>query len=402
MIEIPRYVKKVLNTLEESGFEAFVVGGCVRDGIMGKNPSDWDVCTSAAPNLTQKVFSGIMPTIPTGIKHGTVTVLSDNMPIEVTTFRVDGGYSDSRRPDDVSFVSDINIDLSRRDFTINSMAYNEARGLIDPFGGREDIKKKIIRCVGDPEKRFSEDALRIIRALRFSAVCGFEIEADTAAAARALSYKLCGIAAERIYAELKKLLLADSPSRVLIKYRDIFERILPECFGSEVFDAEMCVAADYMPKDFALRLAAVCAVAGDDIGLAAGRLKPDLKTKRRVCKTVKSINALPPVTKAEALRFVKESGAEAALDTAVFNSVIFGDEAHKNALKIIQSLDKDKDCWSLKQLKANGADVIAMGISGRNIGDMLEKLLDEVIDGRCENNRGALLSMAERIISNKT
>ena len=157
-----------------------------------------------------------------------------------------------------------------------------------------------------------------------------------------------------------------------------------------------------MPKDFALRLAAVCAVSGGDIGRVSGRLKPDLKTKRRVCKTVKNINAVPPVTKAEALRFVKESGVEAALDTAVFNSVIFGDEAHKNALKIIQGLDKDKDCWSLKQLKVNGADMIAMGISGRNIGDTLEKLLDAVIDGRSENNRGALLSMAERIISNKT
>ncbi len=393
-LEIPVYVQNVLKDLESAGFKAFIVGGCVRDSIMGRTPADWDVCTSARPEQIIRVFNGVMPAIPTGIKHGTITILSDKIPVEVTTFRIDGSYSDNRRPDSVSFVTDITKDLARRDFTINSMAYNEDEGIVDPFAGREDIRRGVIRCVGEPEKRFSEDALRIIRALRFAAVCGFKIEDKTETAVREMAENLREIAMERVYAEFRKLLSAEKPSEVLIKYRDVLEKIFPECFGSENFDPELCRAADKLPKVFALRLAAVCASAGEKINPVMHRLKADSKTIRRVCRIVENQATEPPATKAEVLNLLREFGSETVMDIAEFKIATEkngGSKEWKSALLKIRCAVDDNECYSLAQLDISGSDLIKCGIEGRMIGEVLNELLSAVILGKCQNSKTELL-----------
>ena len=206
MITLPENIKYVINTLENKGFKAYIVGGCVRDFLLNKTPTDYDITTSATPEEIIKLFP---KTIPTGIKHGTVTVIINNENIEVTTFRSDGAYSDNRHPENVQFVTDIKFDLSRRDFTVNAMSYNETDGLIDFFGGKDDIKMKILKAVGEPEKRFSEDALRILRLFRFSSVLGFEMEKETLFWAKKLSVNLEKISKERIFIELKKAIMGD-------------------------------------------------------------------------------------------------------------------------------------------------------------------------------------------------
>ena len=202
---LPEFVKKALIRTNEAGEEAFIVGGCVRDILMGKTPHDWDITTSAKPEKTKEIFSSFK-TVDTGLKHGTVLVLIDGEPLEITTYRIDGEYTDCRHPDSVSFTSDIENDLSRRDFTVNAMAYNDEKGLVDLFGGEDDIRNKIIRCVGDADKRFNEDALRIMRALRFSSTLGFTIESETKKAILKNRELLNNVAKERISTELLKLL----------------------------------------------------------------------------------------------------------------------------------------------------------------------------------------------------
>ena len=208
---IPEPVQRCCDTLHAAGFAAHPVGGCVRDLLLGRVPGDWDVTTSARPETVQDLFSH---TIPTGIRHGTITVIEDNMPIEVTTFRLESGYGDSRHPDSVSFDTDLAGDLSRRDFTVNAMALDEHLNVIDPFGGKNDLEQKVIRAVGEPERRFSEDALRILRGVRFGAQLGFEIESDTAAAMKVCAPLVDKVSAERIKTEVEKILLSPNPQRV--------------------------------------------------------------------------------------------------------------------------------------------------------------------------------------------
>ncbi len=227
MISIPNEVKTVMNKLSESGFRSYIVGGCVRDSVMGREPNDWDVTTDATPDQIKKVFSDFR-TVDTGIKHGTILVVSGKYPVETTTFRIDGEYSDNRHPDCVTFTKNIKDDLARRDFTINAMAYNKEEGLIDPFGGREDIENKIVRCVGDPDKRFTEDALRILRGIRFASVLGFSVEENTSAAIIRNEQLLTSIASERINSELIKLLCGENVFSVLADYRSVIGVFIPE------------------------------------------------------------------------------------------------------------------------------------------------------------------------------
>ena len=230
-IQIPEKAKNIIETIQNAGFEAYVVGGCVRDSILGRCPEDWDITTSARPEQVKALFRR---TIDTGIQHGTVTVMLDKEGFEVTTYRVDGKYEDSRHPKEVTFTPNLEEDLKRRDFTINAMAYNETEGLIDIFGGLQDIGAKLIRCVGDPEERFGEDALRIMRAIRFSAQLGYEIHEDTEAAIRKLAPTLQKISAERIQVELTKLLISPHPDTLRDAYdMGVTKVILPE------FDAMM-------------------------------------------------------------------------------------------------------------------------------------------------------------------
>jgi len=225
-INISNEAEKVIDTLEANGYEAYVVGGCVRDSFMGKIPEDWDICTSALPEQTADCFPD-SHIIETGLKHGTITIITNHIPIEATTYRVDGDYSDNRRPDSVEFVRELKEDLSRRDFTINAMAYNHSRGLVDYFGGVSDIKGKTIRCVGDADKRFQEDSLRIMRALRFASALGFDIDEETSGAVFRNKELLGNIAVERISVELNKMLIGDSVKEILLSYTQIIKEIIP-------------------------------------------------------------------------------------------------------------------------------------------------------------------------------
>lgn len=227
MINIPKDVETVIDILTKNGNKAYIVGGCVRDSIMGREPNDWDVTTDASPDIIKNLFSSFR-TVDTGIEHGTVLIVSGRTPVETTTFRIDGAYKDNRHPETVTFTTDIEADLARRDFTINAMAYNHKEGIIDPFGGINDIENKIIRCVGDPDKRFNEDGLRIMRAIRFASVLGFQIEENTATSIIKNENLLSGIASERINSELMKLLCGDNVFDILTKFRSVIGVFIPE------------------------------------------------------------------------------------------------------------------------------------------------------------------------------
>ena len=225
-MDLPRDVSLLISRLEEAGFSAYAVGGCVRDSLMSKQPHDWDLCTSARPEEMLRVFRG-EHVVETGLKHGTLTVVLRHVPYEITSFRTEGAYSDHRHPDSVSFVRDVAGDLSRRDFTVNAMAYSPREGLVDLFGGQEDLSRRVIRCVGNPEERFREDALRILRALRFAAAFDFSLDPATSDALRLLAPTLENVAAERIREELLKLLCGPGVGRILRTYPEVFGIVLP-------------------------------------------------------------------------------------------------------------------------------------------------------------------------------
>ena len=267
-IRIPRGPGDVMTVLALDGFESYVVGGCVRDSLLGLEPHDWDICTNATPQDVMEIFTKRnIKTIETGIKHGTVTVCLHGEQYEVTTFRIDGTYSDGRRPDSVSFTSSLQEDLSRRDFTINAMAYAEVPGLIDPFGGEKALLDKVISCVGNPTDRFGEDALRIMRALRFASTYGFRIDSGTDAAIHQLAPSLCNISSERINAELCKLLCGQGVLDVLLNYSDVITTIIPElapCVGFEqnnpyhqynVYDHIAHAVTNYKGNDISIKVA---------------------------------------------------------------------------------------------------------------------------------------------------
>ena len=266
-MELPKEVKNAIGRLEAAGYEAFAVGGCVRDSLLGNEPGDYDLTTAAKPEETKRVFQG-EKIVETGIKHGTVTVILGETPLEITTFRVESEYRDNRRPERVEFTKSIEEDLARRDFTMNALAYSESRGIVDPFGGEADIKAGIIRAVGDPEKRFREDALRIMRALRFASALGFEIEPETEKALLENRALLLNVSAERLSEELLKLLCGQNVRRVLMKYTDVLGVILPELLPMKGFSQQnphhvydvlehSAAAAEKVPPRPALRLGAL-------------------------------------------------------------------------------------------------------------------------------------------------
>ena len=269
-ILLPAPVRSILSTLQQQGHSAFAVGGCVRDSLMGRAPHDWDVCTSARPGEIKAAFPGKCLSAP-GIRHGTVTVLLEHTPYEVTTFRTDGAYSDHRRPDSVRFVRSVTDDLARRDFTVNAMAYSPAAGLIDPFGGAADLAAKRLRCVGEPARRFSEDVLRVLRMARFAATMGFSVEPQTAAAALAKCGALTEVAIERSRAEFCKMLCGRHVARVLRNYRALFEPLLP-CL-SHVSDAawENAVSGRAGRSDGAYGPAVLCRGTGAGRNIVPGR-----------------------------------------------------------------------------------------------------------------------------------
>ena len=376
-----------MSLLEESGFEAYAVGGCVRDSLLGRKPYDWDVCTSALPEETLGVFKDFR-TIPTGIKHGTVTVIADS-PVEITTFRIDGEYLDNRRPSEVSFTRTLADDLCRRDFTVNAMAADKNGSVTDLYGGKEDLQKKIIRCVGCAQKRFDEDALRIMRALRFAATLGFELEESTARAVPLQKELLKNIAVERIRVEMDKLLLG-SCADILYNYREVFAVFIPEAEITRE-KAERISLAD---PEIEIRLALLLQnLAPETAKAVLQRLRYSNSVTNAVVGLVenkdKAIENNSPAVK-RLLHALGEENAKRLVRFRRANGSITA-ETEKEILSAINNVIDNNECYSLSTLAVNGSDLSAIGIKGKRIGETLNRLLNEVMEGTTANNKDDLL-----------
>ena len=398
-MNLPFYIKNCIELLEGAGFSAFAVGGAVRDSLLGLDPSDWDVTTSARPDQILTVFSDFR-TIPTGIKHGTVTVLYEvegkNLPIEITTYRIDGEYTDSRHPTSVEFSTDVLDDLSRRDFTVNAMAFNEKIGFVDAFGGRDDLEMRIMRAVGDPEKRFSEDALRILRAFRFSAQLGFEIEENTLVGAYACAHLLKNIARERIGVEMKKLLASKNVVYALEKM--ISGGVWREIFGEFEPKSDVVVRlSDVGRGDFAVRLALLldginedgCACVLDSLRLS----NAEKKLISRLC-AVRDFDALGSDVSKNARMFLHFYGdilPKAKEIFAFYNPF---------CIEFFDAIDEEnakKRPLFVSDLAIKGCDLLEICEDDYSrVGKILKLLLDAVIEDPTLNEKEKLLEIAKK------
>ena len=395
-MNIPGYARAVLDTLERNGFAAYLVGGCVRDHLLGQTPGDYDMAVASSPEETERCFSG-WRIIETGVQHGTVTVVSDGHNLELTTFRCDGEYKDSRRPESVAFTRDIHADVARRDFTVNAMAYSPTRGCVDDFGGREDLRAKIIRCVGEPEQRFTEDALRIMRALRFASVLDFTIEKNTAEAALALRDRLNNISAERIFAELKKLLAGQNAEAVLLRFRPVIETVLPETAALSAADYARNARCVKRCADAPMRLAALLyGVTPDTAEAVCKRLRTD--NKFRVSLRFFIENADGPFRSAgEAKRLAGDKGPERLAALLAFRRAM-GLPEDDNLSKAVAAVTRGNECLTLKDLAVGGDDITVLGADGREVGKILNALLTEVTEGRLPNERETLIRAAKQMV----
>ena len=388
-IYIPDYALAVMDALWNAGEEVYIVGGCVRDCVLGSKPHDYDMAVSCPPERTLEILSGFR-TVPTGLSHGTVTAISDRQPIELTTFRVDGSYTDMRRPDSVSFTRSIAEDLARRDFTVNAMAYCPKTGIIDLFGGIEDAKKGIIRAVGDPEKRFGEDALRIMRAFRFSAQLGFEIDPETAEAAAKCRDGLSRIASERICTEFIKLICSPHPEKPLLQMKAL--GILPYVTAGYIPDDRIFKLLGLMPPIDADRLGIFLADADKQTATAMlSHLKCSNKQKSGAIAI--SQNSRVKIRSPKDATVLRSRIGEYAL-SAIRASVLLGENGAE-ALDIARS---DKAPCKIADLALDGADMIKLGIGGRDIGKALEYLLSRVMYEPALNTRDSLLAIAKEYV----
>lgn len=438
-INMPEQIKYIIGSLSKSGYKAFIVGGCVRDSILGLNPSDWDITTNAYPVQVKSILSECK-IIETGIKHGTITAIYKGMHVEITTFRTESSYSDNRHPDSVKFTNSLKIDLSRRDFTINALAYNDEFGIIDYFNGIEDIKLKKIRCVGNADLRFQEDGLRILRALRFSSTLNFEIETETAKSIMKNRKLLNNIAKERINSEFTKLICGNAEN-VLRKYRKAFEQFIPEINPMvgfkqnnphHVFDVweHTLKAVSSVKSDSALRLTMLfhdigkpfCYTQGSNgTGHFYGHSKKSSEIAEIVMKRLKYNNAsysmvtelvklhdLPIFPNEKLIKRRLNQLGEKKLrlllkvkyaDTKALNpEYSYRLNDLKAIEKMLNTILKQDACFSLKNLKINGKDLILLNIpEGEIIGRILSKILDAVIEGKCNNEYYELIDFAKKI-----
>lgn len=389
---IPSSALALLSRLREAGYEAYLVGGCVRDLLRGEVPADYDMTTSATPSEMKAVFSRDR-VIETGIKHGTLTVLSDGVPYEITTYRVDGTYTDSRHPDAVRFTRSLSLDLARRDFTVNAMAYAPGEGIVDPFGGRDDLDAKILRAVGDPIRRFEEDALRILRALRFSSVLGYEIEKETASAARALADRLSLVSPERVRVELSKLLCGGSAKAVMCEYREVLAAAVP-AFRSLGENGQAAIdLATKLPSDaLSLRLAALFSPLGADGARDALRaLRFDNKTIDRVLRVLPHLSEPLPQSDAALLKLLSVLDEEGARDRLAVARPSSPKEVDA-LLRRLEALVAEGRCYRIRDLQVNGEILMQNGFQkGKEIGKTLSYLLEKVISGELANDRSLLL-----------
>ena len=386
--DLPLAVTNAIDTLESAGYEAYAVGGCVRDLCRGVVPHDYDITTSATPDEIESCFTGHR-IIETGIKHGTVTVIMDEMPLEITTFRTDGEYLDNRHPSSVSFSHRIGDDLSRRDFTVNAMAYSPSRGLCDPFGGREHIESRTIACVGDPDVRFSEDGLRIMRALRFASCLGFNIDAATAGSIHKNRLLLSNISAERILSEFKRLITGDGAHDVLTGFGDVIAVIMPEVSGSGYADAVDAVSQSRcdIPLRTSLLLRSPAALP------ALRRLKPDgklLASVKCILTLAKDGFDTDDISLRRLLRHVSYDDAVRAVEFLSARGRMGGNA--DTVITRLRDMESRGECVTPRGLAISGHDLIALGASeGEEVGRALEMLLEAVITGRTENEKAALI-----------
>ena len=436
-IEVPAPVNYIIQELEKCGHEAYMVGGCVRDSVLGRKPHDYDICTSATPDEILQAFP-YEEIIPTGLQHGTVTILINKEPFEVTTYRIDGDYSDNRRPDNITFTKNLVEDLRRRDFTINAMAYNPKTGLIDPFNGLEDIKEEKIRCVGSAKDRFGEDTLRILRAIRFASQFGFVIEPDTDWEIHQQHKKLENISVERINSEFCKIVSSDSFCVQLLLYKDVFSLFIPELksmfdfqqnnpyhaydvFGHTVHAIKQCNSDDLVVKlavffhdfgkphsyqdgeDGIRHFKGHGKVSAEITDSIMKRLRFDNETRNNVVKLVYYHDATFEVGKKYVKRWLNKIGEKQFRRLLeVRRADIKGQktdyeksriEKVDNIEKILEEILAEKSCFSLKDLAVNGNDVIVVMKlkEGIDIGYWLNEILKRVIDGELENNRDDLV-----------
>ena len=393
-IDIPDFVGTVLTRLRERGHSAYIVGGSLRDLLLGGVPHDWDVTTSARPEQTLAAFEDFN-TIPTGLKHGTVTVLVDRIPIEITTYRVDGTYTDSRRPDSVTFTDRISEDLARRDFTVNAMAYSPEGGLVDLYGGKEDLQAGILRAVGEPQRRFTEDALRILRGFRFSAQLDFTVEPATLAAMSDTREGLRKISAERILAELSRLLTAPAAPRAwgALCGAKVLPLILPRTAEIQTRPTTQTAAGlDSLPRDLAPRMAWLFfGMPQEDIRADLGALKPSTKLKEDVLRlterTAPPTDATPPAVRRMIRHYGDLTGAVLSLWACAGYDVAALQET-------ADQVRAEGFCQSIADLAVSGNDLIAVGIRGKALGETLKALLEHVTDRPEDNRRDILLSLA--------
>lgn len=434
---MPKDVEKIIEHLNSAGYEAYVVGGCVRDSIMEKTPHDWDICTSATPEVVKSLFSH---TTDYGMKHGTITVFADKEGYEITTFRAETDYSDHRHPDTVEFVADLKSDLSRRDFTINALAYNNKSQLIDMFNGLDDIRNQMIRCVGNADERFKEDALRILRALRFAATLGFDIEDKTSEAIHYNVHLLKYIAEERKRDELMKLLGGNYTTKILLEYSDVIAEVIPEiqlCVGFNQNNRYHCydvyehmvhaVENGITPiEKFALLIHDIgkphCYTEDKKGGHFYGHptiseeiakdvvshLKFDNDSKKTILELVKYHDIEIPITKKSVLKLLNRLGEERALQLmdVKLADILAHAPGTQDALiekwkifnRLLGEVLVEEDCFSRKNLAVNGNDIKALGIAeGPEIGRIIQTLMDEITSEQIANEKEILLNRANEL-----
>lgn len=410
-VELPVDVKNIIETLETNGYEAFAVGGCVRDTLLLRVPGDWDITTSAKPEEVKALFSH---TIDTGIQHGTVTVMKNHVGYEVTTYRIDGEYEDARHPKEVIFTANLVEDLKRRDFTINAMAYNDRAGIVDEFDGIKDLEEKVIRCVGEPRERFSEDALRMLRAVRFAAQLGFSIDEKTKEAIKELAPTLAKVSKERIAVELIKILISDHPEEI----RTAYELGLTSVFMPE-FDVAMqttgehsIVAMQHVQPEKRIRLTMLLHGLGADRAKEIlKRLKFDNATIDFVYHMLKHQNDKPPVDNmALVRRCISEIGLKnmpMLIEMKRADILAQRDGQFEEKMRYVDDLEHayqevvaHKQCVDKKDMSVNGRDLIEMGMKpGEKMGVLLDMLFEEVLSDPTQNDREKLLERANKLIT---
>ncbi len=440
MILLPEYIKQLLHCLDTRGYSGYLVGGCVRDALLGITPEDYDIAVPAPPEVLLGCFPGYK-VLQTGVRYGTVTVIADGHPVEITSFRCEGTYTDGRHPDEIAYTDNLAEDLARRDFTVNAMAYRPDTGLIDPFGGQRDLQRKVLSCVGDAEKRFSEDALRILRAMRFCSTLGFSADAALMQAADMCAPLLQKISAERIFAELVKFICGKYAGAVMHQFAKPLCTVIPELAPSVDFDQKnphhiytvyghIAATVDACPPEKVLRLTMLLhdiakpyVMTEDENGIrhfrghqerSAGmareiltRLACDRKTIEKVCRLILYHDIRPAVDRVSVHRYLLQVGYEDALLLVHVRRADLSAQAPAyhfqfplidQTEEIIRSLQREGAPVRVQDLAVSGGDLISLGIPpGPQIGEMLTCLLQSVADGTVENARQALLWKAEQL-----